>query len=422
MVYPFEDVVLGASLMYPELFDQVMADCQPDDFYNQKLFSLMRSLRQRNLPTDIHTIVGECSDLNAIGGVDNLQSLMNSVVSRHEFSSAFTQFKQEVIKRRLRVLSSSFDSYFNQDTHFDVAVQKFENDMFDITSRVKSVLSSPYQDFLDTLDPTKGKTVHFPLDSVNKKLGGLNPGELCVIGARPAMGKTALICNLLYKQAEAQDSVVAMYSLEMSGAEIFSRFVSLKSGISGSLIRTDQLTDGQRKLVESAAKHIKGMLDKNLRLNDSHATSIQSIRSSLRRIARKQPISLVVIDYLQLLSGPGKSMYERITEISRNCKLIAREFDCVVVALSQLSRAVDSRADKHPTLSDLRESGAIEQDADQVLMLYCDAYYNPPKNHDPSKEVIDIDIAKNRHGSTGIVKVLFNKVNGRFRDLPRKED
>jgi replicative DNA helicase len=255
--------------------------------------------------------------------------------------------------------------------------------------------------------------VDFGFKSLHKILSYPHPGELLILGARPGMGKTTLALNFLFNYIIQEKKRAIMFSLEMSGSELFSKMISSISEIPLDKIRNQDLTDDEKKCLDDNAIELSH--NKYLSLYDKSVSSINALRAAIRKESKKGEVGLVVVDYLQLLTAEGSSAYERVSRISRDLKLIARDFNCVVVALSQLSRKVEDREDKRPNLSDLRDSGSIEQDADYVLFLYRHSYYHKDEaTFDPSRDAVNVEIAKNRHGQIGTVQLLLNLPVGKF--------
>ena len=299
---------------------------------------------------------------------------------------------------------------------YEKALEIFRDNLDTILSRVdKKESVNLYDSFHKKLfseDTTDNINLGFkPLHDV---LGYPRPGELMIIGARPAMGKTAfaLACLFNYIHSGVNKKAI-MFSLEMSGDELFQRMLSSVSNIPLQMIRAGGLPKEAKEILDSNAKELAS--NPNLILYDSTVSSIAALKAAIKKENKKGDVGLIIVDYLQLLSGEGNSNYEKVSEISRQLKLIAREFNCTVIALSQLSRKVEERADKRPQLSDLRESGAIEQDADYVLFLYRHNYYEKDPSVDPHNEIINIEVAKNRHGKSGTVQLEVDLTIGQFK-------
>ena len=269
-----------------------------------------------------------------------------------------------------------------------------------------------YKAFKDSLNSSNKDNVDFKFSSLHNVMGYPRPGELLIIGARPGMGKTAFALACLFNYICCEKKKAVMFSLEMSGTELFQRMISSISAIPLQDIRAGKLTDSMKKCLDDNAKELAS--SNYLSLYDKTVSTIPALRAAIRKEQKKGDVGLVIVDYLQLLKGNGTNSYEKVTDISRELKLLAREFNCCVVALSQLSRKVEDRSDKRPQLADLRESGSIEQDADYVLFLYRHNYYVKDPNVDPTNEALNVEVAKNRHGKTGTVQLTFDLTTGRF--------
>ena len=312
----------------------------------------------------------------------------------------------------IKKLSDNADALFKDD--FDKGMSFIEHTLEGLTDRVyKNDSVNLYQSFKDSMSSGTISNIDFGFKNLHDVMGYPHPGELLIIGARPGMGKTAfaLVCLFNYICTEKKRAV--MFSLEMSGSELFTRMISSISAIPLQQIRSNQVSDEMKKCLDDNAKELSS--NKFLSLYDKSVSNISALRAAIRKECKKGEVGLVIVDYLQLISGNGNNTYEKVSEISRQLKLIAREFNCCVVALSQLSRKVEERSDKRPQLSDLRESGAIEQDADYVLFLYRHNYYEKDPNVDPTNEPLNVEIAKNRHGKTGTVQLNFDLTTGRFK-------
>ena len=277
-------------------------------------------------------------------------------------------------------------------------------------------------DRIEKASRTKGSVTGIPTGFIDLdyKLSGLQPSDLVLVAARPSMGKTAFVLNIAQHVAFRQNKNVAIFSLEMSKEQLMNRLFSLEAHVDAQLIRTGNLKDTDwEKLIEGA-----GIIGKsNLIIDDTSGISVSELRSKCRKYKLEHGLDLVIIDYLQLMTGSvgrsNESRQQEISEISRSLKGIARELNVPVVALSQLSRAVEQRTDKRPMLSDLRESGAIEQDADVVMFIYRDDYYNPDSK---DKNIAEIIIGKQRNGPIGTVRLAWIPQYTRFGNEARREE
>lgn len=267
----------------------------------------------------------------------------------------------------------------------------------------------------DKLSKTTGLTgVTTGLWDLNKVTNGLQKGELILLAARPSMGKTALALNIAYHAARAKKNV-AVFSLEMSKTQIGIRLLSAASGVEATKISTGKgFTDREKEYLVDALEDIE---NSQLYVDDASGLNVAAMRMKLRRFKQEHGLDLIVVDYLQLMQGNGENRVQEISGISRGLKSLAKEFDAPVLALSQLSRQVEMRAEKRPQLSDLRDSGSLEQDADIVMFLYREEYYN--RDEEENANTAELIIAKNRNGATGAVKLFFDKETMLFSDLLR---
>ena len=266
------------------------------------------------------------------------------------------------------------------------------------------------------------KTGYTDLDRVTN---GFQRGDLIILAARPAMGKTAFALNLALNASFYNSGAIAIFSLEMPAEALMKRILSAKSAVESSKLRSGNIRDDEFNKLNEAANELMAT---KLFVDDSSNVKISEVFSKCRKLRSEHGLDLVVIDYLQLISGSGRSSgdnrQQEISEISRSLKGLAREMECPVIALSQLSRSVETRPDKHPMLSDLRESGAIEQDADIVMFLYRDEYYNKDENSQEDAETTnttDVDIAKHRNGATGRIQLAFQKNISAFYNIAHSD-
>jgi replicative DNA helicase len=275
-------------------------------------------------------------------------------------------------------------------------------------------------DRIDFLTRNKDTLMGVPtgFTMLDRLLGGMQKSDLIILAARPAMGKTSLAINVAQNAAKRYNARVAIFSLEMSNEQLAQRLLSMETGIDSHRLRLGQLHEEEWPILLEAANVLAGT---NIFIDDTPAASVNEIRTKCRRLYAEHGLDMVLIDYMQLMSGQGGSgggrnenRQQEISYISRSLKALARELNVPVIALSQLSRAVESRSDKRPMLSDLRESGSIEQDADVVLFIYRDDYYNEDSEQ---QNIADVIVAKHRHGSTGTVSLYFRKELTQFRDL-----
>jgi replicative DNA helicase len=408
--------ILGNVLVHFDLVDKFLAQLKESDFSDIRhkyMYKLFQKLVQTNVTefnfSDVSSTYPKAIDL--CGGITYICELISDCITTANFDyNCKALIKQSTIST-LQKLSDNAEGLFRED--FDKGMAFVEHTMEELVDRVHKTESvNLYQSFKDAMSASDMSNIDFKFKSLHDIMGYPHPGELLIIGARPGMGKTAFALACLFNYICCEKKKAVMFSLEMSGTELFQRMISSISAIPLQDIRAGKLTDEMKKCLDDNAKELAS--NKFLSLYDKTVSNIPALRAAIRKEQKKGDVGLVIVDYLQLLSGNGNNNYEKVSEISRQLKLLAREFNCCVVALSQLSRKVEDRSDKRPQLSDLRESGAIEQDADYVMFLYRHNYYAKDPNVDPKKEPLNIEIAKNRHGKIGTVQLTFDLTTGRF--------
>lgn len=424
-----EQSILGAMLVYPSV-TQVVYDqgLEKEDFYldiHQRIFSAMLELVETGKPIDVTGLITRLNDtaqLHLVGGADYVVKLSDTAVS-----SANSMYYIELIRSRshLRQLIMAAEKIaeegFDASSALDDVMDQAEKDILQVTrsrratdfKSSREVVGAVIEEIMrlrNSDDRVTGiKTGYKALDGMTN---GFQRGDLIILAARPAMGKTAFALNIGLNASQYNPGAVAIFSLEMPAESLMKRILSAKSGVESSKLRSGAIRDDEfNKLNESANE----LTNSKIFIDDSASIKISEIFSKCRKLKSEQGLAMVIIDYLQLISGSGKggsdNRQQEVSEISRSLKGLAREMECPVISLSQLSRSVESRPDKHPMLSDLRESGSIEQDADIVMFLYRDDYYNKDKEPDEKDidDITDVDIAKHRNGATGRIQLVFRK-------------
>lgn len=424
-----EQAILGAMLVYPNVtrvvFDQGL---DREDFYldiHQRIFHAMEYLTDNGKPIDVTSLITRLQDseeLHLVGGADYIVKLSDTAVSSANSVHYIELIKSRAHLRRLietaqRIAEEGFDTGNELDDVMDQA----EREILSVTRSRKAtefkssreVISTVIQELIrlrSTTDHVTGvKTGYIDLDRMTN---GFQRGDLIILAARPAMGKTAFALNLALNASQYNNGAVAIFSLEMPAESLMKRIMSAKSQVESNKLRSGNMSDADFNKLNESANELSAS---KIFIDDSSNIKIAEIYSKCRKLKSEFGLDMVVIDYLQLISGSGRgggdNRQQEISEISRSLKGLAREMDCPVISLSQLSRAVESRPDKHPMLSDLRESGSIEQDADIVMFLYRDDYYNKDKTEEEQNlpERTDVDIAKHRNGATGRVELAFSK-------------
>lgn len=406
-----EQSILGSILLDKDAIIKVAEIIAIEDFYqdnHQKIYKTMLDLSRRDVVCDIVTVSEDMEELDSVGGIGYLSDLASAVPSTANVEQYAKIVKEKSILRQLiresdKIIKQSYEATDAQEVldQAERAILSISQDRGGEFTPIDTLLTPTFEQ-IERLSKNKGLPgIPTGFTDLDRITSGLQPSDFIVVAARPSMGKTSLCLNIAQHIA-SQGTPVAIFSLEMSKEQLVQRLLSAEAMIPGQRLKTgDMETDDWPKLVSAMGK-----LNIPIFIDDSPTLTVMDIRARTRRLAQKHGIGLVIIDYLQLISGHGESRQQQITEISRSLKALARETNCPVIALSQLSRAVEQRQDKHPILADLRESGAIEQDADLVAFIYRDEYYNPDSEKAGTAEVI---IAKQRNGPTGKVELAFLK-------------
>jgi len=414
-----EQSVLGAMLLDKEAISAASEILKGDDFYREvhkEIFEAIIDIYNDNNPVDLITLTEKLkgrNTLEAVGGITYLTQLMNIVPTTSNIDQYVKIVEEKSLLRKLIKSSNEIISkcYDNPEDPIEV-VDQAEKSIFDISLSkssqgfvpIKQILTTNF-DRIEELYLNKGKITGIPTGFVDldQKLSGLQRSDLILIAARPSMGKSALMMNLVQHAAVRENIPVAIFSLEMSKEQLSQRLLCAEALIDAHRLRTGDITEDEWIKL---ARAMGVLADKPIFIDDTPAISITEMRAKCRRLKIEHGLGLIAIDYLQLMSGSSNydSRQQEVSDISRSLKALARELDVPVVALSQLSRAPEMRADHRPILSDLRESGAIEQDADVVIFLYRDEYYHPDTE---KKNIGEVIIAKQRNGPTGVVELVW---------------
>ena len=428
-----EQSVIGSMLMDKEAVLAASEIITKDDFYERQygvMFEAMVELYQEGKPVDLVTVQDRLRQKDIpeeVGSPEFVLGLMNAVSTSANIRYYAQIVYEKSLLRRLIRLNEEIAStcYAGKDKVEDI-LEYTEKATFELLKRQGSGDFVPVRQIaLDTLDrieaaaKLKSSVTGIPtgFTDLDYRLSGLQRSDLVLVAARPSMGKTAFVLNIAQYACFKKNYSVAIFSLEMSKEQLMNRLFSMESRVASQSLRTGDLTDSEwSQLVESV-----GMIgNSRLIIDDTPGISIAELRSKCRKFKLEFGLDMVMIDYLQLMSGSGKSdsRQQEVSDISRALKALAREIDAPVVALSQLSRACESRPDHRPMLSDLRESGAIEQDADVVMFLYRDDYYNKDS---PDKNIAEVIIAKQRHGPIGTVNLVWLPEFTKFVNMSREE-
>lgn len=427
-----EASLLGAILIDSDAIVKIADIIQPADFYDpkhQRIFEAISQLYEKHNPIDVLTLSDQLKNsgfIEFVGGASYLTQLTNFVPTAAHVEQYAEIVAQKALRRRLIKASQDIvELGYKEESNLQELIESAESKLFEVSQRhikqdvtsMETILAESFER-LDELHKDKGKIRGVPtgyrdLDNI---LAGLQRSDLFIIAARPSMGKTALTLNLAHNVALQSKEPVLLFSLEMSKEQLVDRMLAMESGVDAWALRTGNLTDNDFEKIG----HAMGTLSEaQIYIDDSPSITVSDLRTKARREAHIRPLGLIIVDYLQLMSGGSRfsgdgNRVQEISEISRGLKGIARELNVPLIALSQLSRSVESRSPQIPQLQDLRESGSIEQDADVVAFLYREDYYNPDSER---KNIMDIFIKKHRNGPTGAVELYFDRDKQRFRSV-----
>jgi replicative DNA helicase len=429
-----EESVLGAVMLSADAANVALETLRAEDFYkpaHQSIWEAITALFDGNQPIDPVTVADWLRRnelLERVGGVSAITRLMESVPSTSNVDYYADIVDETSIRRRLLRAGGEVGAYaLKGDIPIDQALDSAEAEVFAVAERRVGEGLEPVGPMLKTalerieaLGDAGGAVTGTPtgfheLDGI---LAGIHPANLIVVAARPGMGKSTLAINIAANIADHKRPV-ALFTLEMSREEVVHRLLASLAGVDASKIKTGQLdVDRWRKLSQASSK----LFEMPFYVDDSHDLTVTSIRAKCRRLKRKGGLELVVVDYLQLMQGPraAENRQQEIADISRSLKNLARELQVPVIAVSQLNRQLESRENKRPRLGDLRESGAIEQDADVVLFIYRDDYYD--QGNPETAGIAEVEIAKHRAGARGTIRLAFAAEFNRFANLARRED
>ncbi len=434
-----EESVLGACFLSKYALQKASENLTPDSFYNErngKIFQTMTTLMEDNTPIDVTTVTSylkKKNELTEVGGVEYLTEVLNFVPTASNIDYYIQTVEEAAILRRLIDTANQIaEEGFRTDETVNEILDNSEKRILNIVKNrkasefrtIKEVLTKTQSD-LEKLAENKGEitglaTGWYDLDKITT---GLHPNEFIIIAARPAMGKTAFALNLATHVAMEQEKAVALFNLEMSAEQLALRILSSLGQLEGFKLRTGNLMNNDWKRINEA---VSQLANTNMVIDDTPGITIGEIRAKCRRLASSEKgLSLVLIDYLQLISGGknyGSNRQQEVSDISRSLKTLAMELNVPVIALSQLSRSVESREDKRPLMSDLRESGSIEQDADIVAFLYRDDYYNKEARTEDNNSISELIIGKHRNGPTTTIELLFKKNTSTFLNLRKDKE
>ncbi|MCG7408364.1 replicative DNA helicase [Paenibacillus sp. ACRRX] len=422
-----EAAVLGAILLQSEALITAMERVQAVDFYlpaHQFIYEAMIELGEEGQPIDMITLTAKLQvkkQLDDVGGVSYLAKLANAVPTAANVDY-YAQIIEEksMIRRLINTATQIVSEGYAGDDDVGALLSDAERRILEISNRrsssgfiaIKDVLMEVFEK-VENLHENKGGTTGIPsgFTDLDKMTAGFQRSDLIIVAARPSVGKTAFALNIAQNVGVRAKETVAIFSLEMSAAQLVQRMICAESNVDATRLRTGHLEDDDW---EKLTMSIASLSEAQIYIDDTPGVTVADIRAKCRRLKKERGLGMILIDYLQLIHGRGKAGENRqqeVSEISRTLKQIARELEVPVIALSQLSRGVEQRQDKRPMMSDLRESGSIEQDADIVAFLYRDDYYDKESE---KKNIIEIIIAKQRNGPVGTVELVFLKNFNKF--------
>jgi len=428
-----EQAVIGSMLIDQEAITIASEIINVDDFYNRQyglLYEAMLELNGERKQVDIITLINKIKEKDVPEDVVNLE-YMRDIIAAVPTSANIRYYagivaEKATMRRLIKVAGEIENNCYDGKESLEYILDDTEKKVFDLVQKRNTEEFVPIDKVvLSTVEGIEaayragGSITGIPTGFIDLDYmtSGLHGSELVLIAARPAMGKTAFVLNIAQNMAFKQGKSVAIFSLEMGKEQLMNRLFALQGNIEAKKLRNGSLDDYEwDKLAEAASE----IADSKLIIDDTAGITIQQLRSKCRKYKLEKGLDIIIIDYLQLMTGSGKtdSRQQEVSEISRSLKLLARELNIPVIALSQLSRAVESRPDKRPMMSDLRESGAIEQDADIVMFIYRDDYYNKDTERPGVSEII---IGKQRSGPTGTIELWWKPEYTRFYNMDKKK-
>jgi replicative DNA helicase len=429
-----EEALLGSLLIDTDAIFDVAAFLRPDAFYLEKnrwVYSAVLDLNEAHKPVDLITLSDELrrrEQLNELGGEAYLIGLINLVPTSVNARSYGRIVEAAALRRRMiKAASTIANLAYEEDEDVNVVIDRAEQALFSVSEERTTrdlvpvrEIARGYLERIEELHARGDDVIGVPtsFNDLDRLLGGLNKSDLIIIAARPGMGKTALQLAIGQAAARRFDKRVAMFSLEMSSEQMVQRMIAAETRIDSQRLRRGDLHDSEWPIFYEAVGRLSMT---NIFIDDTPSITPMQLRTKCRRLYAEHGIDLIMVDYLQLMQAEytQNNRVQEISEISRSLKGLARELDVPLVANSQLSRAVEQRQDKRPQLSDLRDSGSIEQDADVVIFIYRDEYYNPETSEKPN--IAEVNIAKHRNGPTAMVNLYWHGQLATFRNLQRQE-
>jgi replicative DNA helicase len=421
-----EEAVLGAVLINPEAYFDVAQFLQSDDFYIHRhrwIWEAFHRLHERRTPIDFLTVseeLDQMGQLAEVGGAAYLTTLINNVPTSLHAEAYGRLVEQTAIRRRMLTAANDIAKLaYQEEIGVDQVMDEAEKAIFGVSERrmtrdlqsIQEVLSE-YYDRIDQLASRGEEFYGVPTGFIDldRLLGGLQPSDFLIIAGRPGMGKTAFMLSAAKNAAQTHKKHVAIFSLEMSNEQLVQRLIAQETGIDSQRLRTGNLEEDEWPVFTHA---IEVMSDTHIFLDDTPALTPLQLRTKSRRLHLEYQLDLIIVDYLQLMSSGARSenRVQEVSHISRNLKVLARELNVPVLAAAQLSRAVEQRADKEPQLSDLRESGSLEQDADVVMFIHRPEVY---EKDTLKQNIAQIKVAKHRNGPVGTIEMVFRSKLAKF--------
>lgn len=433
-----EKSLLGAIMLQDDVMPEILTILKSNDFYEKRhetIYAAMVRLYDQHKPIDLLTLTSELKTqkkLKEIGGAPYLTELSNFVpAASHAKAYAEIIEKASVRRRLIKAGTEIANKAFEESNNTDDLIGAAERQLFEVSDKIirsdyvamDELLADAF-DRIEELQKNKGalRGLKTGFRDLDKKTAGFQKGDLIIVGARPAMGKTTFAQNLAYNIASINKKGVLFFSMEMAANEIIDRMISDVSGVDNWKMRTGNLSDEEFSKIGEAL----GEMDEiPIYIDDTSSMTIVELRNKARRAMHDHDIGVVIVDYLQLIAGSDRyagNRVQEVTEISRGLKILARELEVPVVALAQLSRNVAGRENPRPVLSDLRESGSIEQDADLVMFLHRPDYYKQNDDNYEETHITELLIAKHRHGAIGKIELYFHPELLRFMSLDKTRE
>ena len=420
-----EESLLGNIMLYPEAMRQCIdAGVAADDFYLEKhrsIYNVMSSMYENKERVDTVSLSSKLKDFGVydkIGGLEYLMQLADATISANNTGDYISIIRNKSLARKvIKVGEEISNDAYDASVSVDEMLENVERKVTEVTrSKTSSDFRKGEEVFDSALkhieaiqeagtDITGVRTLYPDLD---KKTAGFQKGDLIIVAARPSMGKSALAFNIAVNSASVTPGAIAIFSLEMPAEQVAIRILAAKSKVEIQKLRTGNLNDEEWSRLNEASLQLRRQ---NFFIDDTPGSKVSEMYAKARKLVQDEGLYMIIVDYIQLIQATGKadSRQQEVSEISRRLKAMARELNVPVIAVSQLSRSVEARQDKRPMLSDLRESGALEQDADLVLFLYRDAYYNHEDQGTDQREDVELLLSKHRNGPTGKILLAFEK-------------